>query len=266
MKRLFLIGLMGLVSVAALAQSGAKKPVVTAKPATATEQKSDTEAQSTQAATPPKPLSPNIDNRGLDPSANMQAPEMRVMASLMMGQWTVEQKFSVSPASPQGGEAKGTVNTRSGPGGHSLMSEIDAGGTFGTMNGFRFLIYDPQAKMLTGFWQDSYSPSVINMNGAWSEEEILLKLAYIKMIDGKKYEFRDVFSGFSKDGYTEVLDMRPAAEPKAAGTKNTAAEKPAEWKRVLNATYTKVQSHPLLWRPGYGPRPSTPPPTKPPEK
>jgi len=136
----------------------------------------------------------------------------------------------------------------------SLINDVHTNGTFGEFTALRYMIWDPKAQKVVGFWQDNSAPVLLQFTGTWANN--ILSLNWTEDEKGKKTEYRDVFSGFSPDGFQEVMETRVI--PDAAN--KTAQAKPEEWKRMMTVKYTKFVPTPGMWRPGVGPRPATLPP------
>jgi len=212
--------------------------------------------QDTKPVVPKIPEPPEFPRPDLAP--NMPSSEIRMLTSFMMGNWNLVETFEHNENLPHGGEMKGTENIHQGPGGLSLISDVHASGTFGEFTAMRFMLWDPKAKAVIGFWQDSFAPVVTNFSGTWANNT--LTIDWTDETNGKKTEVREAFSGFSPQGFQGILETRSVPE---AGNRSSQV-KPTEWKHVMTVKYTKFVPAPVQWHPGFGPRPANLPPTAPP--
>jgi hypothetical protein len=209
--------------------------------------------------TPPQP--PEVPKVPEMP-ANYPSPEIRMLTSFMTGNWTIEETFDHSESLPNGGEMKGNENIHPGPGGLSLVSDVRTTGALGNFTALRYMLWDPKAQKVAGYWQDSSAPVLLQFTGTWANN--ILTINWNEESNGKKTEYREIFTGFSPEGFQAVMENHAVTE----AANKTAQAKPADWKRVMSAKYSKFAPGPGMWHPGVGPRPanlppSTPPPSRP---
>src|SRR5438105_9170942 len=89
------------------------------------------------AATDKKPENPTAEKP-------KPSPEMKKLARALGGRWQVEEKYEVTPFTPQGGEGKGMNVVHRGPGGLSLITNYTSAGTMGEYHGTGITTWSPE--------------------------------------------------------------------------------------------------------------------------
>jgi hypothetical protein len=133
------------------------------------------------------------------------APEMKKLAHMVVGRWQVEEKYEVTPLTPQGGEGKGTQVAHRGPSGLSIITSYNSAGTMGEVHGEGILTWSPVESVFKQFWVDNGTPGGELWLGKWEGESVVFT-AKEKMGD-KDVFWKQTFSNFSSDAYTLTFDM-----------------------------------------------------------
>ena len=90
-------------------------------------------------------------------------PEMKELRDLV-GTWTSEEKYEVSPFMPTGGTGHGSAR-RQGPGGFSVLMELRSKSSMGSFSGHGVLTWDANAKAYKMAWVDSMNLGIVVETG-----------------------------------------------------------------------------------------------------
>ena len=132
------------------------------------------------------------------------SPQMKKLARLISGRWQVEEKYEVTPFSPQGGEGKGTEIIHRGPGGLSVILNYSSSGTMGEVHGNGIVTWSPKDGYQQ-FWVDNGTTGGELWLGNWEGDLLVFKNAPTS--DPKAVHWKEIYSGFSNDSFTITFDM-----------------------------------------------------------
>jgi hypothetical protein len=174
-------------------QKKSQEPANTsAKQGAKQEQPSAAEKKPAEAAMPDKPK----------PSA-----EMKKLTHLLGGRWQVDEKYEITPFTPQGGEGKGTNIVHRGPGGLSVLTNYTSTGTLGEYHGSGIMTWSPDDSTYKQFWVDNGAPGGSLWTGKWDGDSVVFTSTQ-KMGD-QTIHWRETYSGFTSDTFTIAFDMGP---------------------------------------------------------
>ncbi len=156
-------------------------------------------------------------------TAPKPAPEMKDLRD-MIGTWTTDEKFEVSPFMPSGGTGSGTSTFRLGPGGFTLLMDQRSKSAMGTFSGHGILTWDPNEKIYKSVWVDSMTPGLLTETGRKEGDNIVMTGEMTMM--GKKFAVRDVMSDRTPTSYTLTSYMNDGSGEK----------------KVMTIKYTKQES------------------------
>ena len=134
------------------------------------------------------------------------SPEMQRLFNTFLGTWRITEKIEPSEAMPNGGAAEGTEVYRAGPGGVSIIEEIHLKESTGEISGLGIGWWDEKAHGYKALWCDSQ-----NLNGCilmahfakWEGDQFVLRDEFEK--NGKKFNFKEVFSEITPASFTQTL-------------------------------------------------------------
>ena len=134
------------------------------------------------------------------------SPEMQRLFNTFLGTWRITEKIEPSEAMPNGGAAEGTEVYRAGPGGVSIIEEIHLKESTGEISGLGIGWWDEKAHGYKALWCDSQ-----NLNGCilmahfakWEGDQFVLRDEFEK--NGKKFNFKEVFSEIKPASFTQTL-------------------------------------------------------------
>ena len=151
------------------------------------------------------------------------APEMKELRDLI-GTWTSDEKFEVSPFMPSGGTGSGTNTVRLGPGGFTVVMDQRSKSAMGTFTGHGILTWDPNEKAYKTVWADSMTPGVMTETGHKEGDNVVMTGEMMMM--GKKIAVKDVISDRTPTSYTLTSYMNDGSGEK----------------KVMTVKYTKQES------------------------
>ena len=189
MKLLVTVCAVASLSYAAMALDVTAKKQDPSKPAAKQEQAAKPEAD--------KKPDPNADRP--KPSA-----EMKKLARAIGGRWQVDEKYEVTPFTPQGGEGKGSATIHRGPGGLSLITNYVSNGSMGEVHGAGITTWSSEDKAFKQFWVDNGSPAGALWMGKWDGENLVFT-GTDKNADKTNY-WRETYS-FNNDVFTITFDV-----------------------------------------------------------
>jgi Protein of unknown function (DUF1579) len=134
--------------------------------------------------------------------------EMKKLAHLIGGRWQVEEKYELSPFTPQGGEAKGTDMVHRGPGGLSVVSNYSSSGTLGENHGVGITTWSADEGIYKQFWVDNFDAAGQFWTGKWEGESLVF--TYTQKMGDQQFHWKESFSGFSNDNFTVTFDVGPS--------------------------------------------------------
>jgi len=158
-------------------------------------------AQQTQQEPQGPQSSPSLAAGAWQPS-----PEMQKLFKAFLGAWRVTEKIESSETMPNGGVGEGEEVYRSGPGGVSIIEKIHLKETMGEISGLGVGWWDQQAQGYRAVWCDSENPSgciLMAHLAKWEGNQFILRDEFAR--NGKKFDFKEVFSEITPTSFTQTL-------------------------------------------------------------
>ena len=134
------------------------------------------------------------------------SPEMQRLFNTFLGTWRITEKIEPSEAMPNGGAAEGTEVYRAGPGGVSIIEEIHLKESTGEISGLGIGWWDEKAHGYKALWCDSQNPNgciLMAHLAKWERDQFILRDEFEK--NGKKFNFKEVFSEITPASFTQTL-------------------------------------------------------------
>jgi len=134
------------------------------------------------------------------------SPEMQRLFNTFLGTWRITEKIEPSEAMPNGGAAEGTEVYRAGPGGVSIIEEIHLKESTGEISGLGIGWWDEKAHGYKALWCDSQNPNgciLMAHLAKWEGDQFILRDEFEK--NGKKFNFKEVFSEITPASFTQTL-------------------------------------------------------------
>ena len=134
------------------------------------------------------------------------SPEMQRLFNTFLGTWRITEKIEPSEAMPNGGAAEGTEVYRAGPGGVSIIEEIHLKESTGEISGLGIGWWDEKAHGYKALWCDSQNPNgciLMAHLAKWEGDQFILRDEFEK--NGKKFNFKEVFSEIKPASFTQTL-------------------------------------------------------------
>jgi hypothetical protein len=132
--------------------------------------------------------------------------EMQRLFNAFLGTWRVSEKIEPSEAMPNGGVGEGTEVYRAGPGGLSIIEEIHLKESTGEISGLGIGWWDEKAHGYKALWCNSQNPNgciLMAHLARWEGDRFVLRDEFEK--DGKKFNFKEVFSEIMPTSFTQTL-------------------------------------------------------------
>ncbi|HET9529803.1 MAG TPA: DUF1579 family protein [Blastocatellia bacterium] len=104
-----------------------------------------------------------------------------------------------------GGEGKGTMTARLGPGGLSLITEYKSTGPMGSFAGHGLTVWDAEAGLYKMHWVDSFTAGSMDMTGRWEGKDLVFN-GQTKFM-GKTYHMKEVYTDITPTSYTLKMYM-----------------------------------------------------------
>lgn len=131
-------------------------------------------------------------------------PEMERL-KFQIGTWKTIEKHESMPGF-SGGEGKGTMTSRTGPGGLSLVSDYKSlAGPVGDFSGHGLTLWDAEDKVYKSYWVDSFSAGSMEMLGRWEGKDLVFSGQAKHM--GKTYHMKEVYTDITPTSYTMKMYM-----------------------------------------------------------
>ena len=142
-----------------------------------------------------------------------QSPEMAKLAKMMVGTWSVDEKFEAVPEmgpEAQAGTGKGTDVIKAGPAGNSLIADFKSSSSMGAFTGHGVMWWDAKAGAYRSVWCDSEGPSGCDAGavGKWEGNDLVFT-ADAEMPGPKgamKMKMRQVYSELKPASFTFYID------------------------------------------------------------
>jgi hypothetical protein len=134
------------------------------------------------------------------------SPEMQRLFNAFLGTWQVTEKIEPSETLPSGGVGEGTEVYRAGPGGVSIIEEIHLKESTGEISGLGIGWWDEKAHGYKALWCDSQNPNgciLMAHFARWEGDRFVLRDEFEK--NGKKFNFKEVFSEITPTSFTQTL-------------------------------------------------------------
>lgn len=121
-----------------------------------------------------------------------------------LGTWKTIEKHEAMPGFP-GGEGKGVMKVRTGPGGLSFITEYNSAGVIGSFAGHGLTFWDAEAKIYKSYWLDSLTAGSMEMTGRWEGKDLVFTGTTKHM--GKAYSMKEVITDITPTSYTMKMYM-----------------------------------------------------------
>ncbi|HWP43517.1 MAG TPA: DUF1579 family protein [Blastocatellia bacterium] len=137
-------------------------------------------------------------------------PEMEKI-KFQLGTWKTTEKHEAGQGYP-GGEGKGTMVVRPGPGGLSLIMEYTSSSSvIGPFSGLGITVWDAEARTYKNYWVDSFTAGLMEMTGNWQGKDFVLTGQAKQM--GKTYTMKEVITDITPTSYTLKMYMSEDGGP-----------------------------------------------------
>src|SRR4051812_12939771 len=108
-----------------------------------------------------------------------QGEEMKRLEKALAGNWTLDEKFDPMPGVPgmdKGGVGKGKETIKRGPGGHSLVQELNSSSSMGPFQGHGVTWWDARVNAYRSVWCDSSAAWCdTSMTGKFEGEDLVFE-------------------------------------------------------------------------------------------
>jgi hypothetical protein len=152
------------------------------------------------------PISPTTASKQSSAVTVQPAPEIQKLAKAFLGTWSVTEKIEPSQTMPNGGDGRGEEVYRLGPGGHSFIEEIHLNEPTKEISGAGVAWWDDKAKGYRAVWCDGENPSgciLMAHLAKWEGDQFVLGDESER--NGRKFEFKEVFSEITPSSFTQTL-------------------------------------------------------------
>jgi uncharacterized protein DUF1579 len=136
-------------------------------------------------------------------------PEMEKL-NFQLGTWTTQEKHEPMMGF-NGGEGKGVINVKAGPGGLSLVTDYKSVGPMGNFTGFGVAFWDAEEKVYKSYWLDNSTAGSMNTTGRWEGKELIFT-GEMKM-QGQSYSLKEVYTDITPTSYTMQMFMNEGSGP-----------------------------------------------------
>jgi hypothetical protein len=143
------------------------------------------------------------------------APEMKELRELI-GTWSYDEAWEPSFLLPNSGTGTGTVTARLGPGGFTVLMDLQVKNTMGAYRGHGMLTWDPTEKAYGMVFVDSGTPGFQILTGHKEGDNLVFTAQPVLM--GKKVEIKDVISNRTPTSYTFTTYVNDGSGEKKADT------------------------------------------------
>ncbi|MEW6210327.1 MAG: DUF1579 family protein [Acidobacteriota bacterium] len=121
-----------------------------------------------------------------------------------LGDWKVVEKHESMPGFP-GGDGKGAIKARKGPGGLSVETDYNGTGPIGSFVGKGIVTWDAEEKVYKSYWFDNFQAGGFVTAGKWEGNDLVLT-GEAKM-NGQKFLFKQVYTDITPTSYTSKVYM-----------------------------------------------------------
>jgi hypothetical protein len=131
--------------------------------------------------------------------------------SFQVGDWKVVEKHEPAQGF-SGGDGRGTVKTRRGPGGLSIETDYNSVGPMGDFAGKGIILWDVEEKVYKSYWFDNWQAVAFVTVGKWEGKDLI----FVGEI--RKTPIRQVYTDITPTSYTCKLYLGESSESKLAFT------------------------------------------------
>jgi Protein of unknown function (DUF1579) len=135
-----------------------------------------------------------------------RSPEMKRLIKALSGRWSITIRTEPNDRMPGGGLASGEEVWRPGPGGLSLIEEYHSTGDEGEIAGLGLAWWDKKKARFQVIWCDSTNPAgciAMRYGANWERDQLVAVNEWDEA--GKKFTFKEVFSGITESSFTQTL-------------------------------------------------------------
>ena len=143
------------------------------------------------------------------------APEMKELRELI-GTWSFDEEWEPTFLLPNSGTGTGTVTARLGPGGFTVLMDLQEKSTMGASRGHGMYTWDPTEKAYGFVWVDSQTPGFQILTGHKEGDNLVFTAQPVLM--GKKVEVRDVISNRTPTSFTFTIYVNDGSGEKKGDT------------------------------------------------
>jgi hypothetical protein len=119
-----------------------------------------------------------------------------------VGDWKVAEKHESMPGF-SGGEGKGAIKARKGPGGLSVETDYSGAGPMGQFIGKGIVTWEAEEKVYRSFWCDNFQAGSLTTTGRWEGNDLVFT-GEAKM-NGQKFLFKQVYTDITSNSYTSKI-------------------------------------------------------------
>jgi hypothetical protein len=143
------------------------------------------------------------------------APEMKELRELI-GTWSFDEAWEPSFLLPNSGTGTGTVTAHLGPGGFTVLMDLQEKSTMGASRGHGMYTWDPTEKAYGWVYVDSITPGFQILTGHKEGDNLVFTAQPVLM--GKKVEVKDVISNRTPTSFTFTIYVNDGSGEKKADT------------------------------------------------
>jgi hypothetical protein len=143
------------------------------------------------------------------------APEMKELRELI-GTWSFDEAWEPSFLLPNSGTGTGTVTAHLGPGGFTVLMDLQEKSTMGASRGHGMYTWDPTEKAYGWVYVDSITPGFQILTGHKEGDNLVFTAQPVLM--GKKVEIKDVISNRTPTSFTFTIYVNDGSGEKKADT------------------------------------------------
>ncbi|HVO96725.1 MAG TPA: hypothetical protein VMT15_01595 [Bryobacteraceae bacterium] len=162
-------------------------------------------------------VSPAFSSEQMSPPA--PAEDIRTLIKALGGRWSTLEKYEPTFLTPKGGEGRGEVVFRPGPGGLTIEEEYYSKTPAGELFGFGLIWWDAK-RNLQHLWCINVYPTGCEMfpppplpGPQWDGNRLVLHVETEQ--DGKKQVFHEVISEITPVSFLQTADVGEAGRPLA---------------------------------------------------